>query len=124
VSNDMDHQNNDERRDAELDLLRDSWQAPAPSDGFHERVMAAYKTEFQRGRRQSRRFPLSVWLAFAGVAAVCMLVVGIVIGTRVHHGQPGQGNGIGSGNGTAPGVVAPYQPVHQPQFVVISEEGR
>ena len=114
----MNQEMNDEMRDAELDALRDSWQVPAPSAGFHQRVLAAYKAEFQHIRAPRRRFSLTLRQAFAGLAAACLLVAGILIGARFHREST---HVAGSGNGSGPTVVGPYQPVHRPSFVVISQ---
>ena len=118
MTDDLDNRN-DEMRDAELDALREAWEAPAPAPGFHQRVLTAYQSEFRRTGALRRWFSMPIRLAFGGIAAVALVVLGVTIGTHVHKQPPGSASG--SGNGSGPAAVAPYQPVHQPRFIVISQ---
>ncbi len=124
MNNDMNHDihnydPHDEMRDAELECVGAKWEAPAPGPGFHERVLAAYQTEFRRSAAPRRKLSLILQLAFTGAAALCAMAALFIAMSYAHKDRPNISNG--SGNGSGPAVVGPYQPVHQPRFIVISQ---
>jgi hypothetical protein len=95
-----------ENRDPEIEAIRGEWDAPPPSVGFHQRVMAAYEREtaVPRWRRwSSLRVPLPV-------AAAAVLGAFLLAWFVVQHFQ-----------NTGPAGFAKYRPVPQPRFIIVSQ---
>lgn len=83
----------DEHRDPELESVRAEWEAPAPSAGFHSRVLSAFEEEFAQAPWWRRR-----WVLAAGLVAGAAMAVVLLRPARDTH----------------------YEPVRQPHFMVVS----
>ena len=99
----------DELKDPDLEWVRALWDAPPPSEGFHQKVLTAY-------RRQNRNLVSRslIWiLPFAALAA--SLVLGVYLAPSLKRVRP-------STITTGPGAIhEKYRPVKQPHFIVISQ---
>lgn len=84
----------EEHRDPDLESIRAEWEAPAPSPGFHARVLSAFEREFGRVPWWRRRWPVAAAMAAAG------LLIAVLI--------------------SRPNGAARYQPVSQPHFTIVS----
>lgn len=85
---------NEERQDPELDSLRGEWDAPSARPGFDARVVAAYRSRFDRP--WTARWGLLLTFALSGAA--------LVVAVLVYQTRP----------------EPRYRPVREPHFYIVS----
>jgi RNA polymerase sigma-70 factor (ECF subfamily) len=105
----------DDDRDPELEWVRTTWDAPAPSRGHDRRALAAFRREFAAAPPWRRWLAIRVPLpaAVAAVIGACILALSIAPYFR------GPARRASAGPQTTLGVR--YQLVSQPRFIVISQ---
>jgi hypothetical protein len=104
-----------ETRDPEFEWVRANWDAPAPTPGFHERVLTAYGHQFGCVPRWRRWLAIRVPLAVAAAAVFGAFILAFFTAPYFRGPAPQSSSRFKTANGYQ------YKPVSQPRFIVISQ---
>ena len=104
-----------ENRDPDLEWVRDEWDAPAPTAGFHERVLAAYEREIGCAPTWRRWLAIRVPLPVAAAAVLGAFFLALFTASD------SRGPGPPSSSRFKTAGRYQYKPVSQPRFIVISQ---
>lgn len=105
----------DETRDPELEWVRTTWDAPAPTPNLDRRVFAAFRREFAAAPPWRRWLATRLPLPAAAAAVVGALTLALLIAPYLRVPAPRTPAALQ----TNPGIR--YQLVSQPRFIVISQ---
>ncbi|HWB83354.1 MAG TPA: hypothetical protein VG675_04385 [Bryobacteraceae bacterium] len=97
----------DEDRDPELDYVRTEWDAPPPSAGFHNRMLAAYTREGNAAGWWRRWLGVRVPMPVTAAAVLMAFLLAWFMAPHFRRSEPAG--------------LARYQPIPQPRFIVVSQ---
>jgi hypothetical protein len=105
----------DETRDPEFEWVRAHWDSPAPTPGFHERVLAAYEREFGYAPPWRRWLAFRVPLPVAAAAVFGAFILALFTAPYFRGPAPQSSSEFKTASEYR------YKPVSQPRFIVISQ---